>query len=1402
MQLVAEQLQTLCRVDGCYITAWDPLRQAITPLVAAGPHRTEYIHLPPLSGHNTFSNAVLQAGQVVVVPDSAASDFKDVRIVQLLNVKSLLGIPLQVDTQKVGAIIFAFFEPHPFTAEEVWRAQQIMLPLSLAVARAQLLHQEKKQRVLANALQEAGTVISSTLDFEEVLDRILAQIEQVVPYDSANIMLMKDGRATVVRHRGYAQTNPWLINELMEARLDIRQAYTFRTIMETKRPYIVHDVAQFPHWVGKSEDIRSWAGVPILVADEIVAFIGVDKVEPNFYQPQHIALLSAFANQVAIALQNAQLHKATKRQIEELSVLHALTSAAVEVESEEALLERATDIIGHTLYTHNFGILLLDEATQMFHVPPSYRIQIEMPERKFSINRGIAGQVARTKRPYRTGNVATDPFYINADELTCSQLCVPLFLGNRLIGVVNAESHMMDAFSDSDEYLMTTFARQLGIGIEKIRLIAGTKRQAEEVQLVSDILRLLNTMSDVTLVFPQLSASIKQLTTCTAVTLILNNYQLREPKIVSPDIPLLQQQADQILADTAVLAQGQIGQIDTVDQLNSLTPNLLQQLLFQAGYASSLTLPLYAGPNPIGVLNLAWLQPNGYHNTPLTHFNQVATALALALQRSQLFEEIRAHQLNMLQNLSQEIAGLVEERQIYSKFAEHLHQYLNYQSVSIYSVDAQKQEVVCEAMVGPQQHLIAIGQYRQKFGEGLIGQAAQTGEPLIVNDTESHPNFRPSPRIRVRSELVIPLRHTGHPIGILNIDSVLPNAFSGNDVAILTIAADQLAAAIERAHLMQQMRNHAQSLERRNRDLVVFNEVGQILVATFDRYLIYRAIFQRIVQPLMRVSHFAIVLLDPLTQLIQYDYLVVDDVERDASVFAPAPIGQDLVSQIIHSRHGRIVDLKPTPSTHAPPLTQLHTVRSGLYVPLISGGDVLGVMYMIADSDEPFKPTELSLFSTLATQVSVAIEKSHLFEEIELRASKLEALSTLSAELRIAEDITAMLPIILQRAMGVAGGVWGSLYLKERESGDMVAYGVYPHDEELLGRRFKLGEGIVGYIAATGEIHITKRMDQSELARFYEKERQLVDSQQICSGIGLPLHAQDRIIGVLYLNLAKEHVFTAEEIDFLVAICEIAGGALDRMLLLQTLEDRVNERTHALGKANEQLKQLDRLKSKFVSDVSHELRTPITNLSLYLDLFGRSKPEKQGHYLAVLRKQVDRLAQLIEDILSLSRLELGRSKVMFMPLDLNRVVETAVAMLLPRIAEAGLRLTQTLHPQLPQIVGEPNQLSLLVTHLLTNAIQHTNQGIVEIYTDQDSANGYVLLSVQDSGQGISPADLPHLFERFYRGRNASQLNIPGTGLGLSIVKEIVELHGGHIEIESHEGEGSTFTVWLPMMAML
>jgi two-component system phosphate regulon sensor histidine kinase PhoR len=228
-------------------------------------------------------------------------------------------------------------------------------------------------------------------------------------------------------------------------------------------------------------------------------------------------------------------------------------------------------------------------------------------------------------------------------------------------------------------------------------------------------------------------------------------------------------------------------------------------------------------------------------------------------------------------------------------------------------------------------------------------------------------------------------------------------------------------------------------------------------------------------------------------------------------------------------------------------------------------------------------------------------------------------------------------------------------------------------------------------------------------------------------------------------------------------------------------------------------KELDRMKDMLIYDVSHELRTPITSIRLYSELLKSAPPERQERFLSVILEQSALLTRLVEDILDLSRLTISKTrKASFEETSLNVLVEQAVMAHLPVAEEAGIRLIFEPDPKLPLIHAEQSQIARMITNLLTNAIRYTSQGYVRLQTScQD--NG-VRLIVEDTGMGIDPQDLPHIFERFYRGQNIRQSGIPGTGLGLAIVKEIVNLHNGAMEIESAAGKGTTFRIWLPITA--
>jgi signal transduction histidine kinase len=299
------------------------------------------------------------------------------------------------------------------------------------------------------------------------------------------------------------------------------------------------------------------------------------------------------------------------------------------------------------------------------------------------------------------------------------------------------------------------------------------------------------------------------------------------------------------------------------------------------------------------------------------------------------------------------------------------------------------------------------------------------------------------------------------------------------------------------------------------------------------------------------------------------------------------------------------------------------------------------------------------------------------------------------------------------------------------------------------------------------------------------------------SGLISVLTAYLAINAGLPLNIvAMLGFFTLASISWLSART-LENAVREVRVINRELDERVEARTSELAEANERLLELDQLKSKFVSDVSHELRTPVSNLMIYMDILElENRPEQRASYLSVLREETNRLTQLVNDVLDISHLDLGVYRnTLAQKIDLNELIEDLVSGLSVRADVLGLKLEVDLTEEPTPISGTKEQVTRVVTNLLGNAIKYTQKGGIHVKTWHD--DGCVVLEIEDTGMGIAPQDLDHVYERFYRGENVSQSTIPGTGLGLAIAYEIIMSLGGNIRIESELGSGTTVTVSLP-----
>ncbi len=495
-QVLADRLGELFHADSCYITLWDEERKVPIPAAAYGEWRERYRSVTVVPGETTVTGSVLAAGRPLVIEDVFDSPYLSRRIAEMFPDRSLLALPLIAREEKLGAALIAFNEIHHFTPEEISRGEQAARQIALAIAKSRLLEAERQQRELAEALHEVGLALSATLDFDAVLDRLLEQLDRVVPYDAANVMLVRDGKVCIARMRGYDRFGEEVAREVATLCLEIATTPNLRQMIETGKPMIIPDTAADPDWVRfrASDYLRSWAGAPIIIHGEVIAFFSLDKTEPGFYRPEHLDRLAAFAVQAAIAFQNAHLFEESRRRAQELAGLYETALAISSVLDTEELLQRLAEQIHRLLAPDTFVVALYEAETDALQVvlaleegrPVPGAVGMEMP----LAEGGLTGWVMRERRSLLVEDLEKDPLPAepqHGSRPARTWMGIPLVAHDRLVGAISVQSFRPHAFGEADRRLLESLAAQVAIALENARLFDETRRQADQMEALYQV---------------------------------------------------------------------------------------------------------------------------------------------------------------------------------------------------------------------------------------------------------------------------------------------------------------------------------------------------------------------------------------------------------------------------------------------------------------------------------------------------------------------------------------------------------------------------------------------------------------------------------------------------------------------------------------------------------------------------------------------------------------------------------------------------------------------------------------------------------------------------------------------------------------------------------------------------
>ncbi len=350
-QNIVDSMVRLLAASNCFLDLWDQAEKRLIPLAAStGKFKDSYPSYVAEPGIKPLSAIVVEQGQVLVVEDALQSPYTSAFTTTRFPASSVLGVPLNAIGNLLGAILLTYDQPHRFTADEIKLGEQAASLAALVLARAEANERARRRAEESETLRKAGMVVAETLHADEAVDRILVQLEHVLPYDSASVQLLEDGELKIVGGRGW--DDPSLVVGL---RFQIPGDNPNTAVIQSRQPLLLNNADNaFPSFHNPPHShIHSWLGVPLVVRNQVVGLLSIDSSKPDHFTQDSVQLASAFAAQVAVALENARLFEQAETQ--------AITDALTGLLNRRGLFELGKVELARALRLERpFSVIMID----------------------------------------------------------------------------------------------------------------------------------------------------------------------------------------------------------------------------------------------------------------------------------------------------------------------------------------------------------------------------------------------------------------------------------------------------------------------------------------------------------------------------------------------------------------------------------------------------------------------------------------------------------------------------------------------------------------------------------------------------------------------------------------------------------------------------------------------------------------------------------------------------------------------------------------------------------------------------------------------------------------------------------------------------------------------------------
>jgi signal transduction histidine kinase len=507
----------------------------------------------------------------------------------------------------------------------------------------------------------------------------------------------------------------------------------------------------------------------------------------------------------------------------------------------------------------------------------------------------------------------------------------------------------------------------------------------------------------------------------------------------------------------------------------------------------------------------------------------------------------------------------------------------------------------------------------------------------------------------------------------------------------------------------------------------------------------------------------------------------------------PAPANQaSAMGRAIHTRSVvQIPDVLADPAYAFKKELQAMGIRSILVVPMVAKGGPIGAIAVGRPGRGMFPENQIALLKTFADQAVIAVENARLFDQLQARNRDLTALGEVGRAVSSTLNLKVVLKTIVDRAVELSGTDGGSIFYYREDVGRFELGETSGLDEQIVANFRKLDisareTGLGNAIRSRGPLQIPDLIKAAS-----NPARDAAIAGGLRAALIVPLLGGEQPLGALVLQRRDPGEFPQAIVSLMQAFAHQSAIALENARLFNEIAQKSRE-----------LEIASQHKSQFVANMSHELRTPLAAMLGYAELLQEgiygAPPEKFLPILTRIRSNGKHLLGLINTVLDISKIEAGQFKLNLAEYALGSIVETVMGATESLAATKKLAFKTEVAKGLPYGLGDEQRLTQVLLNLVGNAIKFTDAGEVRIAAG--AANGHFTLSVSDTGPGIPAEERERIFEKFRQVDSSNTRAKGGTGLGLAIAREIVEMHGGRIWVESTIGRGSTFRMELPVRA--